>query len=201
VAFSKDFGGRRNRELELQTALIDFILGPDNKIFGKPSLRLDKLQRIMKLRSYADIDALTSSQTIGVLAKFGLESDLFFRKLWTNKTGKKLHGWQSKHGRIPHIAIEDANKDVMKVRLADYLGIALLFDAAAVVDDSDKDTVDATVGAIKGDGHDVDNRGVQSVILSYIYSDDTIGVEMERHRAEMERLSAGIERRQAAGIL
>jgi hypothetical protein len=121
----------------------------------------------------------------------GLESNTFFRKLWTDKTGKELHGWQSKHGHIPHIATEEATQNVMKVRLADYVGISLPFDAATGVDngDGDGDTVDATAGATKGDGHDTDNSGAASVILSDIYSNAAIGVE------------PGMEGRQAAGIL
>jgi hypothetical protein len=177
LAISIDAVRDDNRELELQIAFIDGILGLGHETFEMPSLRLDLIQRIMKLRSYADIDALTNFQIIGdirILAYFGLESNPHFKMLWTNKNGKELHDWQSKHGHIPHIATEDANKNVMKVRLADYLGIGLPLDAATDVDNGDGDTVDATVGATKGDGYDTDNRGVASVILSDIGDGNTV---------------------------
>jgi hypothetical protein len=148
-----DIARDRNRELEMQIALTNYILGRDKKqkLFGKPSLPLDKIQRVMELESYADIDALTREETLGcirILHNFGLESNPFFRMLWTDKTGKELHDWQSKHRDVPHIATGDADEDVMKVRLADYLGIGLPSDAAADVGDGDEDedgnTVDAT---------------------------------------------------------
>jgi hypothetical protein len=135
----------RNRELEVQIALTDYILGPDNnqKPFGS-SLPLDKIQRVMKLDSYADIDALTREETLGcirILANFSLESNPFFQMLWTDKTGKELHGWQSKHWDVAHIETGNVDKDVMKARLADYLGIGLPSDATADVGNGD--TVDA----------------------------------------------------------
>jgi hypothetical protein len=81
---------------------------------------------------------------------------------WTSKTDEELH-----------VATENVDENVMKVRLADYLGIGFPSDAAA--DTGDGDTVDAA-----------DNGGVLSVNLSFI-SDDAIRVEMECSRAEMER--------------
>lgn len=63
-----------NCEVKLQIALAYHVLDPDNKPFGRSSLPLDKIQRIMKLESYANIDALTHEETLGcvrILANFG----------------------------------------------------------------------------------------------------------------------------------
>jgi uncharacterized sporulation protein YeaH/YhbH (DUF444 family) len=64
----------------------------------------------------------------------------------------------------------------------------------AVISDDSGDTVDATDGGIKSEGHDADNSGFPSAILSGT-SDGALFEELKR------RLDAGMERRQAVDIL
>jgi hypothetical protein len=60
-----DAANNGNCQTKLQMALAKHMLDPDKKLCGTASSQLDKIQRIMKLESMKDIDALTREETIG----------------------------------------------------------------------------------------------------------------------------------------
>jgi hypothetical protein len=59
------------------------------------------------------------------LNNFGLLKNPSFRKLWEKNTPEEQRKWESLHRKEPYIPTGKVDEDVMKLRLASYLDIAM----------------------------------------------------------------------------
>jgi hypothetical protein len=141
-----------NKMLDLQVELADKILetSDQSKPFGAANVTLKEVQKVMLLSSFSDIAVLNAHDThlcIGILNNFGLLKNPFFRKLWEKKTPEEQREWESLHGKQPYILTGEVEEDLMKLRLANYLDIAMpVNESGDVSNDDDDPSISTTVG-------------------------------------------------------
>jgi hypothetical protein len=120
-----------NKMLDLQVELAGKILFPSSdqpKPFGGANVTLKAVREVMLLPSFSDIAELNAHQThlcIRILNNFGLVKNPNFRMLWEKNTSEEQREWDSRHHKQPCIQTGKVDEDVMKLRLADFLDIAM----------------------------------------------------------------------------
>jgi hypothetical protein len=81
------------------------------------------------------------------LNNFGLLKNPYFRKLWEKNTAEEQRKWESLHHKQPYIPTGKVDKDVMKLRLANYLDIAMTVNESGDESNDDDDpSIPTTVG-------------------------------------------------------
>jgi hypothetical protein len=142
-----------NKMLELQVELTGKILfiSDQPKPFGGAFVTLQEVRKIMLLDSFSDIDELNANQThlcIRILSNLGLLKNPYFRKLWEKNTPEEKRAWESVHRRTVSIQTGKVNEDVMKLRLANYLDIAMppVNESGDESNDDDDPNIPTTVG-------------------------------------------------------
>jgi hypothetical protein len=104
----------------------------------------------MLLPSFSDIAVLNAHEThlcIRILNNFGLLKNPYFRKLWEKNTAEEQREWESLHRKQPYIQTGKVDEDVMKLRLANYLDIAMpVNESGDESNDDDDPSIPTTVG-------------------------------------------------------
>jgi hypothetical protein len=140
-----------NKVLDLQAELAGKILSASSthpKPFGGADVTLNAVGKVMRLQSFSDIEGLNPNKThmcIRILNNFGLLTNPHFRELWVKNTPEEQREWESRHRKQPYIQTGKVDEDVMKLRLANYLDIAIP-DYESGDESNDDPSIPASVG-------------------------------------------------------
>jgi len=167
---------------QVQLELANRILQASNNL--KPfagHVTLEEVRKIMELTTWEQVDALKEYHAllcIRILDNFGLLDNVNFRAQWSDKTGEELLDWQRLHSTEPQIATGSAPEEIVKMRLADYMGIP--YEEDEDMDDADDTNCD--------DGDDDEEEEDEPRIPPIVGPGSMLAaISEEDLRAELER--------------